>query len=186
MKIIFMRHGSTTANEQHLFCGSTNTPLSVAGEAQVRDAKKYIEKEKVDVWLCGDSLRTRQSAKILFEELLLPTDTIQYRTDIREVDFGKFENLSFSEISVLYPYDAKEYMANWQSFSFPGGESAEEYYKSCRKSINDIINTYNGLNICIIAHKGYICASMSIIGGLGMGHMFELDIECGKFIAVEI
>ena len=36
MKILLLRHGLTEANEKHLYCGSTDLPLSPAGRAALR------------------------------------------------------------------------------------------------------------------------------------------------------
>ena len=36
MKIVLLRHGLTEANEKHLYCGSTDLPLSPAGRAALR------------------------------------------------------------------------------------------------------------------------------------------------------
>ena len=35
MKILLLRHGLTEANERHLYCGSTDLPLSQIGRAHV-------------------------------------------------------------------------------------------------------------------------------------------------------
>lgn len=36
MRILLLRHGITEANEKHLYCGSTDLPLSPAGRAALR------------------------------------------------------------------------------------------------------------------------------------------------------
>ena len=36
MRILLLRHGITEANEKHLYCGSTDLPLSPAGGALPR------------------------------------------------------------------------------------------------------------------------------------------------------
>ena len=36
MTIYLIRHGKTEANEKHLYCGSTDLPLSEAGKAELQ------------------------------------------------------------------------------------------------------------------------------------------------------
>ena len=36
MTIYLIRHGKTSANEKHLYCGSTDLPLSNAGKEELR------------------------------------------------------------------------------------------------------------------------------------------------------
>ena len=38
MTVFLIRHGRTLANEQHLYCGSTDLPLSRAGRDHQRNA----------------------------------------------------------------------------------------------------------------------------------------------------
>jgi len=42
MKIYLIRHGKTTANEKHLYCGSTDLPLSENGIKELRQIKYDI------------------------------------------------------------------------------------------------------------------------------------------------
>jgi len=50
MKLILIRHGKTEANEKHLYCGSTDIPLSDGGKAEL------IEKNGVSpIWISPDS-----------------------------------------------------------------------------------------------------------------------------------
>jgi len=185
LKIIFVRHGLTPANEQRLYCGSTNNFLSPAGVEQVKKAARALKKEKIDVWLCGESKRTKQTLKIIFDELVLPYDDIVVRKDIKEIDFGKFENFSFDEVSFKYPDEAKAYLENWQDFTFPGGDNVKEYFSECEKSVFDITDCYKDKNICIIGHKGYISACLCAIDERGLDSMFDIDIKCGEMIAVD-
>ena len=39
MRLILIRHGKTEANEKHLYCGSTDLPLSEAGKAALLGRK---------------------------------------------------------------------------------------------------------------------------------------------------
>jgi alpha-ribazole phosphatase len=186
VRIIFVRHGSTSANEQRLFCGSTNNSLSIAGELQARKAARSLKNEQIDVWVCGTSKRTKQTLKIILEELVLPRDTAVVRDDIREIDFGKFENFSFDEINMKYPLEMKKYIANWENFTFPEGDNTKEYFEACKESISDIVNCYNDKNICIIGHKGYICACLCYLSESEQTDMFKVDIKCGGLIAVDL
>jgi alpha-ribazole phosphatase len=39
MTIYLIRHGKTEANEKHLYCGSTDLPLSNVGRAELKGLK---------------------------------------------------------------------------------------------------------------------------------------------------
>ena len=42
MKLILIRHGKTEANEEHLYCGSTDLPLSEFGKAELMERKNTV------------------------------------------------------------------------------------------------------------------------------------------------
>ena len=42
MTVFLIRHGQTIANEQHLYCGSTDLPLSPAGLAELGELRYDI------------------------------------------------------------------------------------------------------------------------------------------------
>ena len=42
MKMILIRHGKTEANEKHLYCGSTDLPLSEGGKSELTERKNTV------------------------------------------------------------------------------------------------------------------------------------------------
>ena len=90
-KIYLIRHGKTTANEQHLYCGSTDLPLSQKGREELVTIKYDIDKTQV-CFITSGMERTKQTLKILFGD-------VEYSIDRRfkEIDFGIFEMKSYNE-----------------------------------------------------------------------------------------
>ena len=43
MTIYLIRHGKTEANENHLYCGSTDLPLSAAGRQELQNIRYDIK-----------------------------------------------------------------------------------------------------------------------------------------------
>ena len=187
MNIIFVRHGLTSANEQHLFCGRTNCELSVAGREQVKLCAEQFREANVDAWLCGTSKRSEQTLEIIFDDLVIPKEVAVFMDDIREINFGEFENYSQEELEIQYPDLINDYLNDWENFTFPGGDSVRDYFSYCNKSIFKILGKYYDCeNICIVGSKGYICAAICALKGLGLEHMFEFDIDCGQALMMSV
>ena len=83
MTIYLIRHGKTEANEQHLYCGSTDLSLSEAGRAELQNLHYEIQNVR---FLTSGMKRTNETLQVLFGE-------VPYEADprFREVDFGDFE-----------------------------------------------------------------------------------------------
>ena len=80
MTIYMIRHGKTEANEKHLYCGSTDLPLSEAGREELQGVHYDIKNVR---YLISGMKRTEETLKILFGD-------VPYEVDprFREVDFG--------------------------------------------------------------------------------------------------
>ena len=84
MTVFLIRHGQTIANEQHLYCGSTDLPLSKAG----REA--LASRPSIDVgaarFITSGMRRCNETLALLFGGV--PYEVMR---DFREIDFGAFE-----------------------------------------------------------------------------------------------
>lgn len=152
--MLLIRHGKTEANEKHLYCGSTDLPLSANGRAELerkRDALGLGGKEQTGGALTGaeqinifDSLgncrfltsgmlRTEQTLQILFGNVPFETDA-----RFREMDFGIFEMHSYEELK-----DRPEYQVwitgNNEANICPGGESGVQMRERVLEGLRDLM-----------------------------------------------
>ena len=99
MTVFLIRHGRTLANEQHLYCGSTDLPLSRAG----REA--LANRPPIDVgtahFITSGMRRCNETLAILFGDV--PYEVVR---DFREIDFGAFEMKSYEMLKDEPAYQA--------------------------------------------------------------------------------
>ena len=146
MTIYLIRHGKTSANEKHLYCGSTDLPLSVAGRQELQNIRYDIKNVR---FLTSGMKRTDETMRILF-------GVAPYKIDsrFREVDFGIFEMHSYDQLK-----DTPEYQA-WlagdnESNVPPEGESGKQMKERVLAAFSEIQE-----DTCIITHGGVIAAIM--------------------------
>lgn len=90
MQITLIRHGQTPGNALHRYIGSTDEPLSE--EARQQMAALFHDHTLAEVYV-SPLIRTRQTAGILF-----PDARQIVVDDLREMDFGDFENRSYRDM----------------------------------------------------------------------------------------
>lgn len=117
MRIYLIRHGLTVANEQHLYCGSTDLPLSHAGAQELETLRYNIKNVR---FLTSGMKRTNETLKLLFGAVPFQEDP-----RFREVDFGDFEMRSYEELKDLPEYQAWLTGDNEKNIP-PQGESGEQ------------------------------------------------------------
>lgn len=112
--IYLIRHGKTRANEAHLYCGSTDLPLSEAGKAELVKLHYGVTPER---FLTSGMRRTNETLRILFGDV--PFTPVP---EFREVDFGAFEMHSYEELRENADYQRWITGDNEKNVP-PGGES---------------------------------------------------------------
>ena len=146
MTIYLIRHGKTEANEKHLYCGSTDLPLSQTGKDELCQLKYDIKNVR---FLTSGLQRTQETFRILFGDILYEVDD-----RFREVDFGIFEMHSYEELK-----DTPEYQT-WltgdnEANIPPKGESGLQMKERVLEAFCEIKE-----DTCIITHGGVIAAIM--------------------------
>jgi alpha-ribazole phosphatase len=92
-RILLLRHGRTKANEEHLYCGSTDLPLSEEGRALLARKRGTYGTDWESFYTSGLS-RTRETLELIFGE----QRTAKEEPDLREMDFGAFDGRGWWEM----------------------------------------------------------------------------------------
>lgn len=150
--IYLIRHGQTEANEQHLYCGSTDLPLSPAG----REALKALHYpvENADFFTSG-MLRTEQTLEILFGPV--PHEILP---EFREIDFGAFEMHSYDQLKEDPAYQIWITGDNDRNVP-PGGESGVQMRTRVLAAFHALQRRAG--NVVLVTHGGVIAAIMETL-----------------------
>lgn len=154
MNIILLRHGRTRANDERLYCGSTDLPLSESGRAGLtaqQESLRYPDITGHRVYTSG-MRRAEETLSLLYGEVehtALP--------DLREMDFGAFEMRSYEQLKDVPEYQAWCEGDNEANIA-PGGESG--YIMTHR-----VLDCFEGLlneshDFVIVSHGGPVSAIM--------------------------
>ena len=182
--ITFLRHGQTAANRKNLFCGSEDPGLDRYGKMQVARAGALLCGHTFDTLYYGHARRVAQTAEIVLRNLAREPRTVIQTGEIREIDFGLFEGLTVAQIERKYPEKWQAYMADWQAFTFPEGDSVNGFYRRCGDFIQRVLESHEGENLLLVAHKGFILNCLLILQGGTIADVFTRDIQNGEFITL--
>lgn len=161
-KIALIRHGVTEANLQKRYAGATDLPLIAEGEAQAKTMARHIKALKPDRILSSPLRRALDTARIAAGGLEVE---IEVDDNLREVDFGQWENMSYTEIVKDHEEEMNRWFAWDPDFAFPGGESFKGFSERVNivkeRMLNDsaktlIAFTHGG----VIGH--FICLMLNI------------------------
>lgn len=150
-----LRHGRTSANDRHLYCGSTDLPLSESGREEL------IRLRTSFLWPDIGGCRVYTSGMLRAEETLaLIYGEIPHHAEpgFREMDFGRFEMHSYEELC-----NDQEYRT-WcdgdnEGNVAPGGESGRQMSARVISAFRRILS--GGEDALIVLHGGPIAAIMA-------------------------
>ena len=134
--LYLIRHGRTEANEKHLYCGSSDLPLSRLGREELEILRPaYTDMIAKKAVLFGSGMiRTDETLTILFGR---NADTVL--PGFREVDFGMFEGQSHDML-----LSCREYLDWLQGDNFanlcPGGESGKIMQNRVLDAFTEMLN----------------------------------------------
>ena len=149
MTIYLIRHGKTEANEKHLYCGSTDLPLTETGRTELQNIRYDIKNVH---FLTSGMRRTNETLHILF-------GNVPYVVDprFREVDFGIFEMHSYEELKDTPEYQG--WLAGDNEANIPPqGESGNQMRERVLQAFREIKE-----DTCIITHGGVIATVMAYL-----------------------
>ena len=147
MTVYLIRHGMTLANERHLYCGSTDLPLSEAGREELQSLAYAISPER---FVTSGMKRTNETLEILFGNVPYSVDS-----RFREVDFGDFEMKSYEMLKDDPAYQAWLTGDN-EANTPPGGESGAQMTRRVLEAFSELPD-----GTALVAHGGVIAAIMA-------------------------
>ncbi len=186
IKIILIRHGETRWNHlRRIQGGSTDTPLSATGKAQVNNLGKALKSEKIDAIYSSPLRRALDTANAIAKYHKLP---VQIVPQLRELEVGELEGLNVEDLT----NDFSHFLVHWNkgegSEKLPGGESLADLQQRSWTIIQDIAARHKGTVIVVCHYFVIITIICSVLGlppsgikrfRVGVGSMTVLDFENG-------
>lgn len=149
MILYLIRHGRTAANEAHLYCGSTDLPLSSAGAEALRCLRYDVADAQ---FVTSGMARTNETLGILFGNVPY---TVEPR--FREVDFGIFEMKSYEMLKEDPDYQTWLAGDNEENVP-PGGESGNQMRSRVLEALAELRQ-----DTVVVTHGGVIAAIMETL-----------------------
>lgn len=136
-ELILIRHGKTAGNLLGRYIGSrTDEPLCDEGREELA-GKQLPEVERLYV---SPMKRCVETAEILWPGF--DRKKMQKVMDLRECDFGDFENKNYKELSGNGDYQA--WIDSNGTLPFPNGESMDAFKNRCREAFARIVEEVSG------------------------------------------
>ncbi|MBI2182123.1 MAG: histidine phosphatase family protein [Deltaproteobacteria bacterium] len=175
MQIVLVRHGATDWNLQGRCQGVTDRELSEVGVRQAEQLAALLRDESIEAVYSSALRRARQTAELISQPHNLP---VMIEENIRELDHGALEGLTFNEIKQSY----SEFLTRWRTepaeIQVPGGERLIDVAERAWVGINWITGRHpTAESIVVVSHNFPILGIVCRVTGTHLNNYrsFHLD-----------
>lgn len=175
-RLYLMRHGQVADGHTDRYHGHNDIGLSPQGVRQLERLAAELAAVSLAAVYASDLTRSRQGAEIICHGRDLRPEAVPH---FREIHFGVWEGLTFSEIAARYPQELQARLQDLAAYRIPGGESLLDVRARVLPKLKEILARHEGQAVALVAHAGVNRVILAEALGLPLTHLFRLDQAYG-------
>ena len=170
-RILLFRHGETANSKEVCFNGHYDVGLSERGQKQFVHWADILKKENIKAIYSSDLQRTRNSAQFIADKHGLEPITF---SELRELSFGTWEGMSFTEVEATYPGEMKKRMQSISTFQADEGETYTQLQARVIPKYEEILACHSNEQIVMVCHGGVNRIILGHLLGIPMSRIFRI------------
>jgi alpha-ribazole phosphatase len=159
--LLFIRHAET--DMAGTFCGQSDPPVNAEGHRQIQKLAERLRTEPIVAVFTSDLQRSVTTARSVAESFAIPCIT---RPALREIDFGKWEGLTWEEIEKLDLTFATQWLEAFPHLTPPDGESFQTFEARVMAETSYLLSQSESGLIAVVTHSGVMRAVLRTLCGL--------------------
>ena len=183
LTLYFVRHGETDWNAARRLQGQTDISLNAVGRGQAarngQTLKALIKDPAAVSFIASPLSRTRETMEIVREAMGLDRSTFNFDDRLKEIHFGHWEGLTWSELPDRDPAGYKERMADAFGWCPRGGES----YRDLTNRSVSWLQELQGSAV-VVSHGGVSRALRGHLLGLDPREIPDLSVPQDKVLVL--
>ena len=170
------RHGETDWNRERRIQGQSDTSLNQRGRKQATSLGTRLADIDFSAVYASDLSRTMETARLVAAEQ--GSEIVPVR-ELREIDYGEWEGLTFSEVESRDPEGFAERMMRQNvDFAPPGGEDPHQLTARVRQ-FHDRARALHasGENVLVVGHGGSLLALLTCLLGMPVEYVLRFRLN---------
>ena len=150
-RLWLVRHGQPNVQVEGRCYGSVDVGLSPEGRRQIGRVAARLANASLKVIYHSTRRRAFESAELIASHGSVSMIALE---ELREIDFGAFEGLTYEEIENRYPALYRRWMESPTEIEFPNGEDFPAMRQRVLETVHHLRQAHAGESIAIVAHGG--------------------------------
>jgi alpha-ribazole phosphatase len=179
--LFLVRHAETAMAGR--FCGHSDPELNERGRQQLARIVNELTGHAIRRIYTSDLRRARDTADAIASHFEIG---LEIRPGLREIHFGLWEGLSWSQIETRDPTEAKRWAEQYPAVTAPGGESMQQFERRVRTESAFLFARASECPIAVVAHAGVIRVLLTVFYGTSEEGAWSLTREHGSIVALDV
>ncbi len=162
-RVLLIRHGATVLSAEDRFAGATDVELSEEGRRQATCLGDRLRTMSIAAIYTSPMKRTRETSRLA--GAAHPLEPVA-EPALREIDHGRWEGLTRSEVELRFPEEYAAWIADPYSFAPQSGEAGSQVLARARPALDAIVTRHPGETVAIVSHKATIRLLISDLLGI--------------------
>ena len=177
-----VRHGRTELNRDNRVQGHSQTLLDEEGLSQAVKIRDRLAEETLTAAFSSDLARAQQTAQTILGNR---KTTFTISSDLREFDYGLWNNLTVAEVRDKY-IDGFSRMMDTHNFAPPGGESLAQVLERTGRFVTRVKAQVSEGNLLVVCHGGSLRGLVVHLLGLPADIFWSLQVDLASLSIVDI
>jgi broad specificity phosphatase PhoE len=148
--------------------------LSARGHEQARALARFLQGKRLDALYASPMKRVRQTLALLSTDCM-PEPVLMH--DLREVDFGDWTGLHWTEVQTRYGVSALAWLEQLDCAGIPNAECARTLRGRVEPCLRGLLQQHSGQQFAIFCHGGVIRMALAILLDWPLPKLAALEIE---------
>ncbi|MDA8413550.1 MAG: alpha-ribazole phosphatase [Desulfobacteraceae bacterium] len=181
-RIHLIRHGQVVGYDQKRYNGQTDVALTDLGIEQYHRLKERLAEAPISACYTSDLTRCSTGAGIICEQFGI--EPVR-RRELRELNIGIWEGLTWSEIIARWPEQWHARLADLVNYRVPQGENLLDVQARVMPVIREIIERHCGQEILVVGHGGVNRIVLLNAIGAPLAGMFNIEQNYGCYNIID-
>jgi alpha-ribazole phosphatase len=179
-RLVWVRHAHCEG--EGLFLGQSDAPLSTQGRRQLPRLVRKLSQYQAQTVYASDLRRTLATAAAISRSLGIE---VEPRPGLREIRFGRWEGLSWKQITERFPRPARGWMKYFPRRPIPEGEDFRKFKGRVRRELLRMIAAHPGGCAIVVTHAGVIRVTLANALGMPDKYLFRIAQDFGALTVID-
>ena len=181
-RLLLVRHGQSTWNQEHRIQGQLDPPLSPLGRRQAMQLARRLAGRRLAGFYSSDLKRAHETAGLIGDAVAASPSP---SPGLREIHLGSWEGLTIEELAQRFPKEWALWTEEPSWDVVPGGEGAVPFETRVNLEVDAILARHQQGDVLVVTHGGVIQVALHRVVGRPNQGLFPFRIENASLSVIE-